>query len=100
MPRVINLCGQLNLAQTGLVIREASAVVAQDTGMMYMVTALRKDMVVVWGCTLPGFGMYPVFHAEVLGLECRPCSKLGFDQCPKGHFRFLADQDIETIVRG
>jgi heptosyltransferase-2 len=23
---------------------------------------------------------------EIKGLSCRPCSKIGFEKCPKGHF--------------
>jgi len=23
---------------------------------------------------------------EVKNLSCRPCTKIGFDKCPKGHF--------------
>jgi len=36
---------------------------------------------------------------EVKGLSCRPCSKIGFDRCPKNHFRCMNDQDIEGIVK-
>ncbi|HRY98911.1 MAG TPA: ABC transporter ATP-binding protein, partial [Bacteroidales bacterium] len=51
-------------------------------------------------------GMYPyqpgtedqVYLAEVKGLKCRPCSKIGFDRCPRGHFRCMEDQDTAIIA--
>ena len=39
--------------------------------------------------------MYPYrteFRAlEVKGLPCRPCSKIGYKQCPQGHFKCMRD---------
>jgi hypothetical protein len=36
---------------------------------------------------------------EVKNLSCRPCSKLGFEKCPKGHFDCMMKQDIEGIAK-
>ncbi|MBL0098942.1 MAG: glycosyltransferase family 9 protein [Saprospiraceae bacterium] len=67
-------------------------------------SCLTKDISVLWGNTIPEFGMYPYYgsknpsrhkNLQVDGLSCRPCSKLGFDHCPKGHFRCMMDIAIE-----
>jgi hypothetical protein len=51
---------------------------------------------------VPQFGMYPyrtAFHTlEVLGLPCRPCSKIGFAKCPQGHFKCMRDQDLNLSL--
>jgi ADP-heptose:LPS heptosyltransferase len=72
---------------------------------MHIAAALHKPIVSVWGNTVPELGMYPYLPAEVpqmiseiKGLNCRPCSKIGFDKCPKGHFKCMRDQDTEAIV--
>jgi len=65
-----------------------------------------KVVVSIWGNTVPSFGMGPYIPlhpenariAEVLGLSCRPCSKIGYDQCPKGHFHCMEKQDLRTIA--
>lgn len=106
-PHVINLCGLLNLAQSARVISMAGAVISHDTGLMHIAAALKKPVVSVWGNTVPEFGMYPLlpkhmqdksFMAEVEGLSCRPCSKLGYDTCPKGHFACMMKQDTARIL--
>ncbi len=38
------------------------------------------------------------YISEVKGLDCRPCSKIGFDQCPRGHFRCMEKQDLDAIA--
>jgi len=34
---------------------------------------------------------------ENKGLNCRPCSKIGYDKCPKGHFKCMAHEPDEII---
>ena len=101
---VINLCGQLNLNQSASVVRQAKTVITHDTGLMHIAAAFRKDIVSVWGNTIPEFGMTPYLPTngstffEVNNLKCRPCSKIGFDKCPKGHFRCMNDQNTEGVI--
>jgi ADP-heptose:LPS heptosyltransferase len=77
---------------------------------MHIAAALKKPVVSVWGNTVPAFGMTPYMPGresnsvilEVNDLRCRPCSKIGFDKCPKGHFqcmRGIDDQAIADAVR-
>ena len=55
---------------------------------------------------MPAFGMGPyqpghaanVHISEVEGLSCRPCSKIGHDRCPKGHFHCMELQDLKRIA--
>ena len=105
---IINLCGRLSIQQSASVLAQSNLVLAHDTGMMHIAAALKKPLISIWGNTVPDFGMYPLFpddmpafemRAEVQGLSCRPCSKLGFDICPKGHFRCMQEQDLDKILR-
>lgn len=103
---VINACGKLSLHESATVIRDAEKVIAHDTGMMHIAAAFQKKILSVWGNTIPAFGMYPYYgnHVnentifEVSDLSCRPCSKIGFDHCPKGHFRCMKSQDMAAIA--
>lgn len=105
LTHVINTCGSLNLHQSADAVRQSTMVITHDTGMMHIAAAFRKKIVSVWGNTIPGFGMYPFYPDDVslnesigvLGLSCRPCSKIGFAQCPKGHFRCMNDIDTEEV---
>ncbi len=90
---VINKCGKCNLNQSASIIEKAKIVYTHDTGMMHVAAALKKKVISIWGNTVPEFGMYPyATDYEVIenkNLSCRPCSKIGFNQCPKGHFECL-----------
>ncbi|GAB4494922.1 MAG: glycosyltransferase family 9 protein [Saprospiraceae bacterium] len=106
-PNVVNLCGQLSLHQSASVVRQAGKVLTHDTGLMHIAAAFRKEIVSVWGNTVPAFGMYPFYPTgmdlntsfEVFGLGCRPCSKIGFDRCPKEHFRCMKDISVPALVK-
>lgn len=94
-PDAINLAGKTNLDESAHLIKHAHLVFTGDTGLMHMAAAFKKKIVVLWGNTTPAFGMFPYYGknatADYLSFEnknvgCRPCSKLGFSTCPKGHF--------------
>jgi ADP-heptose:LPS heptosyltransferase len=95
---IYNACGRFSLHQSASLVRQAAFVVSHDTGLMHIAAAFKKQVFSVWGNTVPEFGMYPyrtAFQAlEVPGLPCRPCSKIGYAECPKGHFRCMRDQDL------
>jgi ADP-heptose:LPS heptosyltransferase len=102
-PQMINLCGALSLNQSASVIKQSSLVVTSDTGLMHMAAAFNKKIISVWGNTVPEFGMTPYLPhpdnqiLEVKGLPCRPCSKLGYHKCPRGHFKCMNDIDTSVI---
>ncbi len=91
----INSCGKFSIGQSAYLIKKAKYVFTNDTGMMHIAAAFKKKIYSVWGNTIPGFGMTPYLAnsaskiIEVRDLFCRPCSKIGFDRCPKGHFNCM-----------
>ena len=104
---VKNFCGQLSLTESAYVLKKADVVITSDTGLMHISAAFEKTICTIWGNTIPEFGMYPYLPKETEGkfknfevehLDCRPCSKIGFDACPKGHFRCMKDQNSEEVL--
>lgn len=101
--KTINLCGKLSLNQSASIIKQANKVITSDTGLMHIAAAYKKDIISLWGNTIPEFGMGPYFAGknsqnwEVKNLSCRPCSKLGYKKCPKGHFKCMNDIEIKSI---
>lgn len=104
--KTINSCGKLKLGQSACVLKYSDVVLTNDTGMMHIAAALRKPIVSVWGNTVPEFGMYPYMPTcperssivENKDVTCRPCHKLGYEKCPKGHFRCMASLDGTMIA--
>ena len=103
----IKLCGDLNLNQSASIIKQSKKVITHDTGLMHIASAFNKPIISIWGNTVPEFGMYPylpqspnnfVIH-QVNNLSCRPCSKIGYQSCPKKHFNCMQQQNIAKIVK-
>jgi ADP-heptose:LPS heptosyltransferase len=92
---VYNACGKYNLHQSASIIRQAQQVLSHDTGFMHIAAAFKKEIISIWGNTTPHFGMYPYLTSyrviENNHLSCRPCSKIGYDKCPQGHFKCMKD---------
>ncbi len=95
---VLNYAGKITLNQSASLVRDANVVLTNDTGLMHIAAAFRKKVLSFWGNTVPEFGMTPYktdpasVQFEVDGLKCRPCSKLGYQKCPKKHFRCMQDK--------
>lgn len=104
--RVFDTTGKYDLLGSASLIRQARSVIAHDSGAMHVACAFNRPVVSVWGNTVPAFGMGPyqpqhperAMIAEVPGLDCRPCSKIGHDKCPRGHFNCMEKQDLGRIA--
>lgn len=101
---VLDLCGKISLNQSAYLVKNSELVISHDTGLMHIAAAFKKKILSIWGNTVPELGMYPYLadkdsvKFEIKNLSCRPCSKIGFDKCPKKHFKCMNDQDIKGIA--
>ncbi|MFA6807157.1 MAG: glycosyltransferase family 9 protein, partial [Bacteroidales bacterium] len=105
--KVFNACGAYNLNQTASLIKNSYGVITPDTGLMHISAALNKNIISVWGNTVPEFGMYPYMPKnsksrvdifEEKGLACRPCHKHGYSKCPKKHFKCMRNLNVDKII--
>jgi len=109
--KIYNSCGKFSLNESADLIRRAKLIVTNDTGLMHIAAAFKKPIISLWGNTVPEFGMYPYYGenylaqnpnpfdvVEVKGLICRPCSKIGYDKCPKGHFKCMEQIMVNQLV--
>ncbi len=105
---IYNACGEFSINESAAIIKYGQKVLTADTGMMHIASAFQKEILSVWGNTIPEFGMSPYFandqknknHIfEVKGLSCRPCSKIGYSKCPKQHFDCMLKIDVKEITK-
>lgn len=105
--KIYNACGKFNLNESADLVRRSKLVISHDTGLMHIAAALQKPVISVWGNTVPVFGMYPYYgkyskqHYDVVEINklwCRPCSKIGYKKCPRGHFKCMENIDVKDIV--
>ncbi len=111
--KVYNACGKFNLTESAHLVQRAKVIVTNDTGLMHIAAAWQKPIISLWGNTTPWLGMFPYYgyndiqHTvalqsvtmEVTNLSCRPCSKIGYPDCPKKHFRCMNDLDENEIAK-
>jgi ADP-heptose:LPS heptosyltransferase len=101
---VLNYAGKISLNRSASLVRDAKVVLTNDTGLMHIAAAFQKKILSFWGNTVADFGMVPYQphpvsqRMEVENLKCRPCSKLGFQKCPKKHFKCMNDINIDEVV--
>ena len=103
----ISLVGKINLEQSASIVKNAKSVLTNDTGLMHIAAAFHKNIVSVWGNTVPELGMYPYLPnekekchiIECKDVKCRPCSKLGFKECPRRHFKCMMKINCDEVVK-
>lgn len=100
----LNTVGKISLNQSASLIKQCHVVLTPDTGMMHIASAFKKDIISLWGNTVPELGMYAYKAGEkskifeTKNLRCRPCSKIGYAQCPKKHFKCMNDINNSEVV--
>lgn len=101
--KIYNSCGKFNLNESAHLVQQSKLIVSNDTGLMHVAAAFKKPIVSLWGNTTPEMGMFPYYGynnlktnvaphlllVENKNLSCRPCSKIGFNKCPKKHFKCM-----------
>lgn len=103
--KIVDFCGKIPLRSSAYLTKHASVILTGDTGLMHIASCFETPVVSVWGNTVPDFGMYAYFPEkpeknvihEVSNLTCRPCSKIGYQKCPKKHFHCMTQQDASKI---
>jgi len=109
--KIYNSCGKFNLNESAELVKHARVVVSNDTGLMHVAAAFQKPIISLWGNTSPEMGMFPYYGFNNLRdrvapqslimenkeISCHPCSKLGYNKCPKKHFKCMNDLDMNTV---
>jgi ADP-heptose:LPS heptosyltransferase len=125
--KIYNACGKFNLNESADLVRRSKLVVTPDTGLMHIAVAFKRPVISIWGNTVPEFGMYPYYGdnyltnygrlqttvksqtttgfaglpyeiVEVRELSCRPCSRIGYKKCPRGHFKCMGGIRTDDVL--
>ena len=119
--KIYNACGKFSINESADLVRKSKLIVSNDTGLMHIAAAFKKPIISLWGNTVPSFGMYPYYgenflsqfaetrHAlslqqpydilQVNKLICRPCSKIGYNKCPLGHFKCMEKIEVAEVLK-
>lgn len=101
-PPAFDAVGHYDLLAAAALMQQAQAVLTHDTGFMHIAAAFGQPVYSLWGSTVPALGMTPWRTPHRLlehpDLSCRPCSKIGHDRCPRGHFRCMTELSPERVL--
>lgn len=103
--KIYNACGKFNLNESADLVKKSKLIISHDTGLMHIAAAFKKPILSIWGNTVPAFGMTPYYGNNPITnikyevkLSCRPCSKIGYNKCPKKHFKCMNLQNVHQIA--
>lgn len=93
---IFNLAGVTRLDEAVALIAGASAVVANDSGLLHIASALNRPVVALYGPTDPDHA--PPFsdmaRAMSLRLSCAPCKQR---ECPLGHHNCMEQMEAPMV---
>ncbi|MEN9281921.1 MAG: hypothetical protein RL594_856 [Bacteroidota bacterium] len=90
---VVRSDGARDLATTVEAIDGCRLVITNDSALMHLARARSIPVVAIFGSTVVELGFAPrgadVRIVERSDVQCRPCSHIGRDSCPKGHHQCM-----------
>ena len=102
--KIINLAGELSLAELAAYFQRLACLVCNDSGPMHLAWTQGVPVTAVFGPTVRSLGFFPrgeESHVVELDLPCRPCGLHGHKTCPLGHHHCMAwirpDQVWESV---
>jgi len=100
---VYDLCDKLNVLELTEIMKKCSLVISGDTGPMHIAEALNIPLIMIAGSSVKEFGFYPQNKNAIVlennELKCRPCTHIGRDSCPKGHFKCMKDTKPDSVFQ-
>lgn len=95
VPETINLQNDDDILQTAADMKICKAIVCNDSGLMHAASAVGTKVLTIFGSSVKEFGFAP-YNCKSLILEnnslsCRPCSHIGRESCPEGHFSCMKE---------
>lgn len=100
---VKNFQNDNDLLETASLMKKCSVVISNDSGLMHLSSLLQIPTVAIFGSTVREFGFAPIFEKSLIientNLNCRPCSHIGRDECPKKHFKCMLDISPELVFQ-
>lgn len=99
---ITNHSGKYTLTELARHLAECEIAITNDSGLMHLANAVGTRTISIFGPTVSEFGFYPRSEQAIIienkGLSCRPCTTIGSDSCPKGHFECMKGVDTQTVL--
>jgi heptosyltransferase-2 len=100
-PSVI-FAGKTDILQSAAIISLCRVILSNDSAPVHVASAMKRQMVAIFGSTIPEFGFAPYGEGHVViqkTMECRPCGIHGKQKCPKKHFNCMKEITTEEVYK-
>jgi lipopolysaccharide heptosyltransferase II len=100
-PGAFSLAGTLSLPETAALLKTATLVIANDSGLLHLAQSQKRPVIGIYGSTTRELGFFPIEQNSVVvetTVSCRPCTPKGLNYCPKVHFRCMKDITPEMVI--
>ncbi|MDP4172358.1 MAG: glycosyltransferase family 9 protein [Bacteroidota bacterium] len=95
IPLSVDLSNNDDLLGIASEMKNCKLIVCNDSGMLHTACAVKTPVAVFFGSTVGEFGFIPYNNRNLIlqnnCLSCRPCSHIGREKCPKGHFKCMLE---------
>lgn len=96
-----DLYNKLNLFELTELLKKCTLVIGGDTGPIHIAESLNIPLIMIAGSSVKEFGFYPQSDYAIIlennHLNCRPCTHIGREKCPKGHFKCMKEITSELV---
>jgi heptosyltransferase-2 len=99
---IINYCAKTSLLQTTQILNDCDLLITNDTGIMHIASARQIPTVAIFGSSVKELGFSPFRSpSRIIDNEiwCRPCSHIGRESCPLGHFKCMKEIEPNEIIQ-
>jgi ADP-heptose:LPS heptosyltransferase len=98
-----NLCGDLSLKESALLMKNSAQVFVNDSGPLHLASSVNAKTTAFFCSTIADYGYFPLADesrvVEVRDrLACRPCGLHGKKECPYQHYDCGHKIDIEEAL--
>lgn len=99
--RITDTSGKYTLSENFTLVSLCDLTISNDSAPMHIAALLGRPQIAIFGSTVRQFGFYPEnSRAEIMednSVTCRPCSHIGYQKCPKQHFRCMRNITPEQV---
>ncbi|MBI3259120.1 MAG: glycosyltransferase family 9 protein [Ignavibacteriae bacterium] len=98
---ITDATGSTSIYDTTRALDLTDGLICNDSGIMHLAAARHVPVAAIFGSTVREFGFAPYRVANTIiekELDCRPCTHIGRDECPLGHFKCMNLISPEEVV--
>jgi heptosyltransferase-2 len=100
--KITNYSNSTSILETTKILDKMDVLVTNDTGVMHIAASRKIPVLAIFGSTVKEFGFIPYktdFRIAESQVNCRPCTHIGRNECPRKHFDCMMNITVENIVK-